>query len=77
MTSTTETVPQFVMPTSSERISPFFEEIYHNYNRIWQEIIKLPTVNGDFVPLEVFYNTHVINIELYKHPYEFRGDTAL
>jgi hypothetical protein len=39
MTSTDETVPQFVMPTSSERISPFFEEVYEQYNRIWQEIV--------------------------------------
>ena len=36
------------------KLSPFFDSVYLNYNKIWQEIIKLePYLNGDFVLYEV------------------------
>lgn len=76
MSSTTETVPHCVMPTSSERISPFFEEVYSNYNSIWQEIIKLPTINGDYVPFEVSYNQLMNHIELHPSVDEYRCHIA-
>ena len=34
-------------------VSMFFEEIYANYNRVWQEIIKIPIINGEYVSFEV------------------------
>lgn len=57
------------LPTSSERICSFFEEIYGNYNRIWQEIIKVPSINGDYVPCESFIKVLLASNITIQDPY--------
>ena len=66
-----------MQPTSGERIGSFFEEIYSNYNKLWQEIIKVPNINGDYVSCESFIRVlYCSNVQIHDPYCLFLLDTC-